>query len=354
MITPQSKVVETRRYLKWATQWKEISAKCIAEKKFLILTPCIGYDGKVEYYPTESQWRSVIEDCVVKLLSYGGNKYNCYIAIINEIIRYCKDINKALWYVNIATDQVKGRLKVGAGCDELVYREYYNRLCADRVNQKYKFDILVIHIQSACDTEAKLKSNTEFAKNLADQYKLPIDCNEAGWSDVATLAGYNHLKMQMSYAEKIKCANFCNVFNNLERSAFNEDTKSWDFLCFKINGKLRSKYFTDWVGLMESEAPVPNTEGEDMILDKIYNIGSKGIGVRFIQMVLNEDIKPDPLLKVDGWWGSKTNAIVLRYQQKYNLSQYGGAIGANTMQQMIGLYPGIWNKTEYLWAIGVR
>ena len=109
----------------------------IAEKKFLILTPCIGYDGKVEYYPTEKQWRGIIEDCVLKLLSYGGNKDNCRIDIINEIMRYCKNKEKAVWYVNIAYDQIAGRLLMGAGCDELHFRDYYIYLC-----ENGHFDVL--------------------------------------------------------------------------------------------------------------------------------------------------------------------------------------------------------------------
>ena len=93
---------------------------------------------------------------------------------------------------------------------------------------------------------------------------------------------------------------------------------------------------------------------EDMNLDKIYKDGSTGIGVRFIQKVLNADIKPTVPLAVDGVWSPKMDAIVLVYQKKYGLSQYAGDIGPNTMQQMIDLYPKIWNNIEYLWSIGIR
>jgi peptidoglycan hydrolase-like protein with peptidoglycan-binding domain len=93
---------------------------------------------------------------------------------------------------------------------------------------------------------------------------------------------------------------------------------------------------------------------DDMKLDEIYKEGSKGIGVRFIQMVLNRDMNPEPLLKVDGIWGPKTNAVVLAYQEKHNLSQYGGAIGPNTMQDMVKEYPDIWDNIQYKYAIGIR
>ena len=60
---------------------------------------------------------------------------------------------------------------------------------------------------------------------------------------------------------------------------------------------------------------------DDMQLDKIYEVGSRSIGVTFIQKVLNEDIDIDldPKLKVDGWFGSKTADAVKLYQKNFNL-----------------------------------
>ncbi|MCL4418379.1 MAG: hypothetical protein M1365_17125 [Actinobacteria bacterium] len=90
-------------------------------------------------------------------------------------------------------------------------------------------------------------------------------------------------------------------------------------------------------------------EDEGMDLKDIYKKGMRGeIGIYFIQMVLNEDIKPYPLLKVDGWWGDKTNPIVLQYQKKYGLNTYSGEVGPNTFQHMIRTYPNIWDKLHYL------
>ncbi len=332
MITPQSKVVETRRFLKWSTQWKEISQKCIAENKFLILTPCIGYDGKVEYYPTESQWRNIIEDCVVKLLSYGGNLLNCRIDIINETYRYCKDNQRAANYINWAYSQARGRIKIGAGCDELVYRDYYNYICANA-----KFDTLVIHIQSACSTEDKTRDNTAFAWNLAYKKGVPIDCNEANWFDVATSSGYSNLKMQLRYAEQIGCQNFCVVFNNLVPSAFNEDTSSWKFLCFKINGALRSPYWNEWTSLMESKAPIPNIPEEEIEEDmklEILKIGSKGNQVQWLQEILELEYGFENEGGYDGVFGKLTDAQVKAYQEANGLV-VDGIVGKATMTDLI-------------------
>ena len=270
MITPESRVEETRRYLINPTQWYEISKKCIAEKKFLILTICIGFNSKLEYMPTETQWRNIVEDSTVKLLALGGNKYNCRIDIINEPNKYCTK-EKYVWLVNIAYNQIGGRLKMGAGCDELNYQDFYIYLSSHG-----KFNTLVIHIQGACNTEAKTSYYTNFAKNLAVTYNRGIDCNEACYQDVATSSGFNLLKMQLKYAEQIGCANFCNVFNNLDQSAFSQNTDKWKFLCFKVNGVLRSNYWTDWKILMITKCPVPNIkeiiidEDDDMKLDSLY------------------------------------------------------------------------------------
>jgi peptidoglycan hydrolase-like protein with peptidoglycan-binding domain len=94
-------------------------------------------------------------------------------------------------------------------------------------------------------------------------------------------------------------------------------------------------------------------ECEDMTLDKLYKLGSKGIGVRFIQKVLNEDIKPTPLLIVDGIWGTKTTDAVKQYQTFYGL-KIDGLVGTQTMRSMILEYPEIWNDTEYDYSIGIR
>jgi murein L,D-transpeptidase YcbB/YkuD len=90
-----------------------------------------------------------------------------------------------------------------------------------------------------------------------------------------------------------------------------------------------------------------------MTLDKIYKLGSKGIGVRFIQKVLNAEIKPTPLLVEDGIWGAKTADIVKQYQTLYGL-KVDGIVGSQTMKSMILENPDIWDEIEYEYCIGVR
>lgn len=351
MVTPECKVVETRRFIDLASGWYEISKKCIAEKKYLIVTLCIDKNGVLPYMPSESQWTNFVEGTVLQLQSIGANKYNCRIDIINEPMKYISK-EKYAEYVNLAYFQINKRLPMGAGCDELVYTDMYQYISSHAL-----FNTLVIHIQGACDSELKTINYTNFALNLATSYKRNIDCNEANYFSIDTDSGYKGLLMNLKYAEKIGCANFPMVFINLDKSAFSVNTDRWERLSFFVNGNQHSPYWNDFKSKIESKAPIPNLpiiEEDDMKLDEIYKEGSKGIGVQFIQMVLNRDLALDPALKVDGWWGVKTDGAVLDYQLKYGLSQYGGAIGPNTMQSMIKSYPDIWDNIQYKWSIGIR
>ncbi|OFW47180.1 MAG: hypothetical protein A2163_04010 [Actinobacteria bacterium RBG_13_35_12] len=336
MITPQSRVVEARRFLIYPTEWYGISVKCIAEKKFLILTLCIGRNDKLEYMPSESQWRNFIEDSVLSLISVGGNRVNSRIDIVNEPTKYCTK-EQYTWLVNIAHSQIAGRLKMGAGCEELNFTEFYQYLSSHG-----NFEVLVIHIQGACSDEQKTSYYTNIAKNLAVSYKREIDCNEACYSNVATSDGFSKLKMQLKYAEKIGCSNFCNVFNDLDRSAFSQDTSKWDFLCFKINGKLRSgasANYNEWIGLMNSKAPIPNIvplpiiEEEDMKL-KVLQIGSKGNQVKWLQQILKMEYEFENTGGYDGKFGTITDIQVREYQIA-NGETVDGKVGKDTTTALI-------------------
>jgi hypothetical protein len=349
------KVAEVRKFLSGYSNTKFWDAvkKCINGNIYLIVTACT-HDGKTGHYPDDMEWRSFIESLCIDLSIYKANKNNCRITISNEPMKFMTREQYA-HLVNLAYAQIAGRFKMGVGNEEFTLAESKGNMYP-YILQNCKFDILDIHIQTSCTTESNCIKYTNQAYAWGRQYNKPVDCTEAFYSDIATADGYNTLLMQLKHAERIGCPNFPMVFINLDSKAFPFDVAKWKKLAFFYNGVQRSPYWNDYVRIInEKYKPIiPIEEDDDMKLDKIYNVGSRGIGVKFIQMVLNEDIKPDPLLVVDGIWGSKTNAIVLAYQKKYNLSQYAGAIGGNTMQQMINLYPAIWNKTEYLWAIGVR
>ena len=96
-------------------------------------------------------------------------------------------------------------------------------------------------------------------------------------------------------------------------------------------------------------------ESEDMQLDKIYENGSRSIGVRFIQQVLNEDIDIDldPKLKVDGWFGNKTADAVKIYQKNFNLKE-DGRVGEITFKTMIFGNQNLFDELIYDYAIGKR
>jgi len=92
---------------------------------------------------------------------------------------------------------------------------------------------------------------------------------------------------------------------------------------------------------------------DDMKLDKYYKVGSQGIGVKFIQMILNAELEPEPKLVIDGILGANTTSIIKQYQKNYNLAQ-DGIIGPATMKVMIFNNPEIWDEIEYNYAIGER
>jgi len=94
---------------------------------------------------------------------------------------------------------------------------------------------------------------------------------------------------------------------------------------------------------------------DDMQLDKIYEDGSRSIGVTFIQKVLNYDIDVDlePKLKVDGWFGSKTAEAVKLYQKNFNLKE-DGRVGEKTFKIMIFGNQNLFDELVYDYAIGKR
>lgn len=104
------------------------------------------------------------------------------------------------------------------------------------------------------------------------------------------------------------------------------------------------KYATDFI----------RGEGS-MELNKVYENGSKGIGVILIQKCLNADTETDIDVKlvVDGKFGPKTEAAVKGYQDAYNLP-ITGKVEKNMLAVMIFNEPEIWNFIELSWALGER
>jgi peptidoglycan hydrolase-like protein with peptidoglycan-binding domain len=63
--------------------------------------------------------------------------------------------------------------------------------------------------------------------------------------------------------------------------------------------------------------------------------GSTGENVRQLQEVLNFLVKPQPLLKVDGIFGPKTQASVVQFQELAKLSA-DGIVGPLTSKALVG------------------
>lgn len=327
-------VVETRRFLDLHSEWYEISKKCIAEKKFLIVTLCIDKNNKLEYVPSEAQWCNFVEATVLQLLSLGANKYNCRIDIINEPRKYISK-EKYAEFINIAYNQVRGRLPVGAGCDELIYMDMYQY-----ISSHTNFNTLVIHIQGACDTEDKTANLTNQALNLAISYKRSIDCNEANYFSINVDKGYAGLKMNLKYAEKIGCRNFPIVFMNLDKSAFEFNTDRWERLSFFVNSKLHSSYWDDFKNIIETKKPVPNIiksiiEEEDMKLELLgLNYTKTGQQVKWLQDILLNDYQiPNPG-GIDGKLGTLTDKQIRNYQEEKGI-KIDGIVGENTTIKLI-------------------
>ncbi len=343
MITPQSRAVESRRYWDFNTEWLEIADQCIWQKKFSITTICLNYFQKDKFIPTEIQWRNKVEDTVKKLLTKGANLNNSRVDIINEPTKHVRDannhpdVNKYIWLEHIAVDQIRGRLLTGFGCDELIYDGWQSNVVS-----RCRGKVYVIHIQASCDTKAKTTMYVARAKNRSITYGKILDCNEGNYKNVSSSSGFSLMKFQAEEAERNGCANYCNVFNNLVRSAFKGPTTNWDFLAFKIDGVFRNddaeRHYNEWTGLMESKAPVPNLpiiveDEEDMKLD-VLKVGSKGNQVLWLQEILSEEYGYPNDGGFDGIYGAKTAEQVKAYQEDMGL-ETDGVIGKFSTFELI-------------------
>jgi peptidoglycan hydrolase-like protein with peptidoglycan-binding domain len=146
------------------------------------------------------------------------------------------------------------------------------------------------------------------------------------------------------------------IRNSLIGTAFDID----DFLVYDFDNPDHfiavTTYKMQWIKEFNKKYYIPyEVTEDDMKLDKVYKIGSRGIGVKFIQMCLNKDIEIDLVkpLVVDGIFGTKTAEALKDYQQSYNLTVDGMA-GQQTFKVMIFNNPEIWDELQYLWSIGER
>ena len=251
------KVVETRRLIGSVTAWEATAKQAVRDKQYLIVTPCINRNDGSGHYPGDSEWVNFVSTTCTKLKSFGGNKSNSRISLVNEPMKFCtKEQYKHL--IDLAYPIVKANgFLMGAGNEEFLTAQakgnMYQYILANCL-----FDILDIHIQGSCDTKAHTDQWINEVKSWKAYWNKPVDCTEAFYGDCRTSNGYNLLKYQCQKAEEIGCENFCNVFNNLDSSQFPFDTSDWHKLCFKIDGQIKSNYWAQWKIEMDTRGPVPN------------------------------------------------------------------------------------------------
>ena len=306
--------------------------------------------GHLKY--NEWEWRVRIDGLVSELLKIEPTATKWRITIDNEPMKYMSKEDYA-WLINIAYDQIRVKrgwnVKVGAGNEEFslaAARGDMYQYILDNCN----FDYIDIHFQAAVIDPASGRVNDgllnhwgDTAKQWASTYNKKLSCTEANWCNVSTSSGYTDLKKILGKAEEIGCEDFCIVFLDYRGSDYR-------WLCFNVNGTQISFYWTDMLQIIKDKKPII-VEDEDMKLDKIYKQGSRGIGVRFIQTVVNEFMETN--LVVDGIWGVKTEEGVRAFQEAKGLV-IDGIVGPKTFPAMIKEYPVIWDNIEYQWAIGVR
>lgn len=305
--------------------------RAISEDKWPWLTEFVRQLGiylrdKMGFSRVDFEWWN--EPTKLQSLNWGYDKY-CALGTKLAIV----------WHT------VSNSNKFYAFSDDLQNMYYLKLILTDEVFCP-NIDVISTHIGVGTeDSEWNNKLITECNKLIAVYSHLKQSVSELTCNGIitrldqlknGTTVGYGHIGLNRHL-----------VNGNLLGTRM-DDYANWDTNYFKITAQ-------DKINVSAQFNKENYKVGEeDMNLDKIYKDGSTGIGVRFIQKVLNADIKPTVPLAVDGVWSPKMDAIVLVYQKKYGLSQYAGDIGPNTMQQMIDLYPKIWNNIEYLWSIGIR
>lgn len=366
-------VTETRILTDGSTKWQEVCKYAIANKQFLILTPCINDGmGKV-HMPSDNDWKTIIDNACKYLRSIGGNINNCKISIINEPTKFFRDNGgkeRYAHFINLAYPIVKSYgFRTGAGNmefrDAAILGNWYGHICANS-----QFNDLDIHIQGSCDNEQRTKEYTDFALGLATQYKKKLDCTESFYGDITTSSGWNLLNIQLKHAERIGCENFCNVFNNLDTSVFKVDTKPWYKLCFKINGVINSNYWGHWKILMDTSHPIPNIieleRSVDGMIIKTIGFNDTDSKSGYVVLLVNELLYKNGFLNADKVGYSYTDytknaaiAFIDFIRENYpddpvkQLLKSDGRIGRQTIRYLIEEIHDEFEREKYQFALEV-
>lgn len=335
----------------------DILTKCKEYKIIPIVNLCItegSWKQHKRLTPSEvAKIGKVLNDI---LKERGFTIDNAYIGLFNEPnTQQGLTSAEVCEYTNALDDAVD--FKVVYGNDE------FGNLDWNYLAKNCRAKVMGIHHLSSLGSWEEPKKNFKNIKNcktIADTYGKEIIGSELGswFKDYCSKEGH-----QINLDIMAECKKYGYLGCLIVLPQINEKSKKvWKLLGYevypddfieKIEEKSCSTKFNEVIKFIKLNGTIPIFEEEDMKLKAVYKNGmKKEIGIKFIQMILNEDMKPNPLLKVDGWWGDKTDTIVLAFQEKYNLAQYGGAIGPNTMQFMIKKYPNIWDNFQYQYSIG--
>jgi hypothetical protein len=341
-------VVETRKFISSQSGWKEVAQQAIKNKQYLIVTPCINRNDGSGHIPAIKEWQDFIDSTCSYLKSIGANRNNTRLSIINEPMKYCTK-EQYSYLINLAYPIIKSYgFLVGAGNEEFLTAQAKGNMY-QYILANCEFDILDIHIQGSCDNKEK----TDYWTNTARSWTTkPIDCTEAFYGTLPQ--DYPLLVYQMESAERIGCENFCNVFNNLDQSAFPFNTDSWKRLAFKVNGMLRLEVenkFALWNIEMITRAPQPNIkEGikDGMI---IKTIGYKttdvhsGYGVELLHelLLLKKYIEDIENMYV---YDSETRKAVESFQTDLGIT-VDGRVGRQTWRKFINSIDDSTNRKKF-------
>ena len=279
------------------------------------------------------------------LRSIGANKFNCRFTWDNESLEYT-NLNDYYGKLRVIHDALSGMFDLGAGNFRTSQLPAYAWL-ASKYNEEY-FEVLDIHYQDGMDDVSDIEYIGGQFNAMVDAYNIKRVAVTEGnnfWN-VCT-PEHNLLKHQIDVAEGYGCEDFCFAFVNWTLNG-EEDHSNMSYC---ENDVPISDNWGDMLNVIKIKKPI--VEDDDMKLDKLYRTGSRGIGVKLIQMVVNIDLDLDPQLVEDGIWGKKTEEAVRAYQIERELA-VDGIVGPNTMKSMILEYPEIWDEIQYLYATGER
>ena len=320
--------------------WQD-SKYCIDNNIYLIVNIDTYLTGS-RWRPTNPQLRQFVLETKTKLKSLGANKANCRFTYDNETDEYTS-FDDYMNGVRVIHDALSGQFDLGAGNFRTPRKDWYEAL-AKLSYQKY-YEVFDFHMQDGLDSTKDIDSYTAYIKALKYAHKLRLAVTEGNnfWN-VSTANGHNLLKYQIEKADEIGCEQFCFVYANWTSNS-EEDHEG---MSYNVNDRPVTDYWGNMANFIISKKPVTNGDDE-MKLDKIYKKGSRGIGVKFIQMVVNELLSLN--LVVDGIWGAKTEEGVKAFQAKWNLV-IDGIVGPVTFPAMIEAYPKLWDRLQYMYAVG--